>query len=257
MDNALAMSTGADYQGSHWINGTQKTGLGIMNPTLGLKESWSISNNDLLAMDAMGWDVVYPAQIDVEALYNKAQDSVEEASIEDRTDDVDDILNTEAYNWSRRSSTSSGGSFWWSRRSSTSSGGSFWQVGYWSTHESALASNDNSADFDWQNGEYGETVTSIGNKISDVLSNSDWNNVKEVVSSGIDFVENNSDLLGIDISGSNLRETASSVIDLLENNPEEVIASGIDFVENTTEEAVSWGVNLWESSINSWGFSLW
>ncbi len=30
----LALSTGEDYQGSHWIDSTQENGLGIMNPTL-------------------------------------------------------------------------------------------------------------------------------------------------------------------------------------------------------------------------------
>ena len=134
----LAMSTGADYQGSHWIESNGKEGAGVMVPTLGLGERWSISTNDLTVMDAIGWDVNYDAEIDLEALHNVAQSQVESAWIEQRFDAVDLILNTEAYNWSRRSSsnTSSSG-FWWSSRSSsnTSSSG-FWQVGYWSTYES-------------------------------------------------------------------------------------------------------------------------
>ncbi len=174
MDNGLAMSTGADYQGSHWIDGTQEDGLGIMNPTLGLQERWSISNNDLLAMDAMGWDVAYPAEINLQALYDAALSQVENAWMEERINDIDAILNTEAYNWSRRSSTSSGTSYWWSRRSSTSSGTSYWQVGYWSTYEGATTTIENSADFDWQNSEYSEIIIEISNLITSFLADIDW-----------------------------------------------------------------------------------
>ncbi len=174
VDNALAMSTGADYQGSHWIDGTQEDGLGIMNPTLGLNERWSISHNDLLAMDSIGWDVVYPAEVNLEALYNAAQSQVETAWITDRINDVDAILNTEAYNWAKRSSASSGGSFWWASRSSASSGGSFWQVGYWSTYESATASTENSWEFLSPDSKYSEVFTQISNWISSFFANSDW-----------------------------------------------------------------------------------
>ncbi|MDJ0533755.1 MAG: hypothetical protein QNJ70_14910 [Xenococcaceae cyanobacterium MO_207.B15] len=154
------MSTGADYQGSHWSDGTQEDGLGIMNPTLGLQERWSISHNDLLAMDAMGWDVVYPAEINLQALYDAALSQVENAWIEDRINDLGGILNTEAYNWSSRSSTSS------------STG--WWQTGYWSTYESATTTTENSAEFNWQDSEYSEIFTQISNLIRSFLANSDW-----------------------------------------------------------------------------------
>ena len=160
IDNALAMSTGADYQGSHWSDGTQEDGLGIMNPTLGLQERWSISHNDLLAMDAMGWDVVYPAEINLQALYDAALSQVENAWIEDRINDLGGILNTEAYNWSSRSSTSS------------STG--WWQTGYWSTYESATTTTENSAEFNWLDSEYSEIFTQISNLIRSFLANSDW-----------------------------------------------------------------------------------
>ena len=168
VNNALAMSTGADYQGSHWIDRTQQDGLGIMNPTLGLKERWSISNNDLLAMDAMGWDVVYPAETNLQALYDTALSQVKTAVIADRIKEVDGILDVEAYNWARRSSSVG---FWWARRSSSIS---FWQVGYWSTYESATTTTENSADFNWQNSEYSEIFTTISNVITSFLANIDW-----------------------------------------------------------------------------------
>ena len=133
----LALSTGEDYQGSHWIDNTQENGLGIMNPTLGLGERWSISNNDLLVMEAIGWDINYTTELDLQALSNDAQSQVQTAWIEDRTTEVDGILNTEAYNWSSRSSGASSSSFWWSSRSSSASSSSFWQVGYYSTSDAA------------------------------------------------------------------------------------------------------------------------
>ncbi len=133
----LALSTGEDYQGSHWLDSTQENGLGIMNPTLGLGERWSISSNDLLVMEAIGWDINYTTELDLQALSNDAQSQVQTASIEDRTTDVDAILNTEAYNWSSRSSGASSSSFWWSSRSSGASSSSFWQVGYYSTSDAA------------------------------------------------------------------------------------------------------------------------
>ncbi len=133
----LALSTGEDYQGSHWIDGTEEDGLGIMNPTLGLGERWSISNNDLLVMEAIGWDINYTTELDLQALSNDAQSQLQTAWIEDRISDVDAILNTEAYNWSRRSSGASSSSFWWSSRSSAASSSSFWQVGYFSTCDEA------------------------------------------------------------------------------------------------------------------------
>ncbi len=173
-DNALALSTGEDYQGSHWIDKTEEDGLGIMNPTLGLNESWSISHNDLLAMDAIGWDVVYPAEINLEDLHNAAQSQVDAARIVDRTSDVDAILNTEAYKWSTRSSTSSSSIFWWSRRSSTSSSSSFWQVGYWSTYESATASTDNSGEFFSQESRYSEFFSKISDWMGNLFAHYDW-----------------------------------------------------------------------------------
>ena len=98
----LAMSHGLDYQGSHWQDRNNIEGLGIMNPTISLNERLSISRNDLMAMDAIGWDVNYDRTLDMEALYNKASAAVDSAWIENRQDDVDDILNSDAYD-ARRS----------------------------------------------------------------------------------------------------------------------------------------------------------
>ena len=110
----LALSRGAsyDYQGSHWENRELGNGLGVMNPTIALNERWAISQNDLLAMDAIGWDVVSPGETDLETLHSNAGLQAQTALIEDRSKDVDKILDGDAYNWSRRSSTSSSAGWW-------------------------------------------------------------------------------------------------------------------------------------------------
>ena len=131
-DLALSKGSSYDYQGSHWENREFGNGLGVMNPTISLNERWTISQNDLLVMDAIGWDIVDPGEVDLEALYNNAVLEVETASIEDRNKDVEKLLESEAYNWARRSSTSYGGSFW--------------QEGYFSTFDAETeVTNESSA----------------------------------------------------------------------------------------------------------------
>ncbi|MDJ0743699.1 MAG: hypothetical protein QNJ32_10075, partial [Xenococcaceae cyanobacterium MO_167.B27] len=162
----LAFATGADYQASHWINTVLDSGLGIMNPTLGLGERWSISDNDLTVMDAIGWDIDYTAEIDLEALYSSAQLTVENAAIVDRVSDIDTILNTEAYNWSSRSSTSS------------STG--WWQTGYWSTYDI----------------EDDTVTTSSESSISDLLSQSSTTEEDTLLTTNTEESNNSYDLSG-------------------------------------------------------------
>lgn len=114
----LSKGTLYDYQGSHWENREHSNGLGVMNPTIALNERWEISQNDLLVMDAIGWDVVNPTTVDFQAVYDNAVVQVQTAVVEDRNKDVKDLLDSDAYNWARRSSSNS-----------------FWQKGYFSTLE--------------------------------------------------------------------------------------------------------------------------
>ena len=133
-DLALSKGTIYDYQGSHWENRGLNDGLGVMNPTIAINEQWTISQNDLLVMDAIGWDVVFPGELDLETLYNAAQLQTQTASIENRSNDVEQLLSGEAYNWGRRSSTSSSSRFW--------------QEGYFSTFDLAtqVITTENSTD---------------------------------------------------------------------------------------------------------------
>ncbi len=205
VENGLAMSSGGDYQGSHWIDSDQANGLGIMNPTLGLGERWQISLNDIAVMDAIGWDVDYTAEIDLEAILSEAQFNANNPATTDRTSEIDDILYTEAYNWSRRSSTSTATGWWqvgyfsnydsattstensgefflsnsrynhisyteaynWSRRSSTSTATGWWQVRYFSNYDSATTSTENSGEFFLSN-------SSISERITSSLAKYDW-----------------------------------------------------------------------------------
>ena len=125
----LALSTGADYQGSHWIDSDVENGLGIMNRTLSLGERWSISNYDLLAMDAIGWDIADSGAINLETLYDVAQSKAKagDATIKNRNKDVKKVLDSEAYNWASRASYSG-----------------WWQTGYFSTNDDGTTSDTSS-----------------------------------------------------------------------------------------------------------------
>lgn len=62
-DTNIPMSTGLlngdGYQASHFLNGgIAGQAFGIMDPTLALGETLSISDYDLLVFDAIGWDIV-------------------------------------------------------------------------------------------------------------------------------------------------------------------------------------------------------
>jgi len=58
-DGSVFMSTGAyngdGYQGSHWKD---LLALGIMDPTAATGELLAITENDLIALDLIGWDVI-------------------------------------------------------------------------------------------------------------------------------------------------------------------------------------------------------
>ena len=103
-DTGLAMSNGQDFQGSHWQDREMSNGLGIMNPTVALNERWEISANDLMAMDAIGWDVNYSQPLDLPALYAQASAAADSAWIGNRDKDVNKIIDGDAYE-RRRSRT--------------------------------------------------------------------------------------------------------------------------------------------------------
>ena len=157
-DLRLSRGTTYDYQGSHWEDRELGNGLGVMNPTISLNERWTISQNDLLVMDAIGWDVVNPGAIDLETLYDVAQSQAETATIENRTKDVEKILDTEAYKWSSRSSTSS------------STG--WWQTGYWSTYDDGTVEIPDTGEEDWTS--FSNQTEQSNSLIIEILSNQLW-----------------------------------------------------------------------------------
>lgn len=130
-ESTLELSTGESFQVGH-IEGSEDHDHALMSPTISLAERWSITGDDLMVLDAIGWDVVNPGTIDMATIYNNAQAEVKSAEIGDRRSDVEQsVLSSEAYKWG--SSASSGG-WWWG--SSASSGG-WWQEGYFMEVESA------------------------------------------------------------------------------------------------------------------------
>ncbi|MDJ0535166.1 MAG: NF038122 family metalloprotease [Xenococcaceae cyanobacterium MO_207.B15] len=157
-DLRLSRGTTYDYQGSHWEDRELGNGLGVMNPTIAINERWTISQNDLLVMDAIGWDVVNPGAIDLETLYDVAQSQAETATIENRTKDVEKILDTEAYKWSSRSSTSS------------STG--WWQTGYWSTYDDGTVEIPDTGEEDSTS--FSNQTEESNSLIIEILSNQLW-----------------------------------------------------------------------------------
>jgi Ca2+-binding RTX toxin-like protein len=78
------LESGSEYQASHWQS--QDDPIGVMDPTLGYQERINISQQDLTALDILGWDVDAQAlnSLDIAAIYNQLlQDLIDAASAED------------------------------------------------------------------------------------------------------------------------------------------------------------------------------
>jgi hypothetical protein len=111
-----ATSFGGDgYQASHWQQSNTKA-LGIMDPVLKTGQRREISTLDATAMDAIGWNVMGTSQLNWQQLYNDAIVNAQTALIQDRTSDVQIMIDRSLIYKGRRGDTGSGGS---------------WQVGLW------------------------------------------------------------------------------------------------------------------------------
>ncbi|MCC0177607.1 NF038122 family metalloprotease [Waterburya agarophytonicola K14] len=139
-ESILQLTTGTDHQVGHLAE-SEDHDHALMSPTISLAERWSITGDDLLVLDAIGWDVVNPGTIDMAAIYQNAQAEIESVQIVDRRIDVEHyILSGDAYNWGSTGSTSSSGGWWWGSTGSTSSSGGWWQKGYFMEVESTTDS---------------------------------------------------------------------------------------------------------------------
>lgn len=110
---------GDGYQASHWKHDGENP-IGIMDPVLKMGQRRGISTLDTLAMDVTGWDVVNPGQLNWQELYDNAVESAEDALVEDRTKDVEKMIEKSSTYHGRRSKSS--------RRSGSSVS---WQLGLW------------------------------------------------------------------------------------------------------------------------------
>lgn len=104
---------GDGYQASHWKHNGDDP-MGIMDPVLKLNQRRNLSNLDLTAVDVMGWNVNSSAVLNWQQLYDNAVSDAQNAWIEDRTKDVEKMVQQSQTYHGRRG-----------RRSGS------WQIGLW------------------------------------------------------------------------------------------------------------------------------
>ncbi|MDJ0774953.1 MAG: NF038122 family metalloprotease [Mastigocoleus sp. MO_167.B18] len=92
-------SGGDGNQASHWKqNGSNY--LGIMSPLLQAGDIGEITELDLKAFDYIGWDVNYAAQLNLSALAQTAATNTNNASILERSSDVEGMITASGvYSW--------------------------------------------------------------------------------------------------------------------------------------------------------------
>ncbi len=82
---------GDGNQASHWKYNANNP-LGIMDPKLLKGQIREVSMLDLTAMDYIGWNVNHSANLNLSNLLSQAQSQAANASIQDRSDDVEDMM---------------------------------------------------------------------------------------------------------------------------------------------------------------------
>ena len=90
---------GDGYQASHW---REDSSQGIMNPVLPVGERRNISDLDLTAMDVIGWDLNTSGTQDWSQMYDAAENNAESAVVEDRSKDVEKMIDESKYDGRRR-----------------------------------------------------------------------------------------------------------------------------------------------------------
>ena len=187
-ETLIELTTGVEHQIGHLAQVNEHA---LMSPTIRLAERWSITGDDLMVLDAIGWDVVNPGSIDMAAIYNSAEARLEFSQIGDRRIEVEEsIFSGEAYHWGRASSTASGGGWWWGRASSTASGGGWWQKAYFMEVESTIDSVTGETQhyaIESNSSKFWGAVETISNWLKDNWGDNWWEN-----SSGNNWWENSS-----------------------------------------------------------------
>ena len=137
-ETLIELTTGADHQIGHLAQNNEHA---LMSPTIRLAKRWSITGDDLLVLDAIGWDVVNPGTINIADIYENAEARLEFSQIGDRRIEVEESIFTgEAYHWGRSGGTSSASGWWWGRSGGTSSASGWWQTAYFMKVESTIDS---------------------------------------------------------------------------------------------------------------------
>ena len=84
---------GDGNQASHWKYNSNNP-IGILDPKLKKAQIRAISQFDLTAMDYIGWNVDHVATLDLSTLLSQAQSQSANAAIQDRSSDIDQMMQT-------------------------------------------------------------------------------------------------------------------------------------------------------------------
>ena len=84
---------GDGNQTSHWKYDSNNP-IGILDPKLKKAQIRQISQFDLTAMDYIGWNVNHAASLNLSTLLSQAQTQAANAAIQDRSSDVEQMMQT-------------------------------------------------------------------------------------------------------------------------------------------------------------------
>ena len=104
---------GDGSQASHWKQ--QNNAMGIMDPVLRTGQRREITNLDKQLFDAIGWNVNYSRQSNWQEVYDNALENAEDAYVRNRTQDVQNMINSSVVYNGRHGHSSSGSDGSWQK----------------------------------------------------------------------------------------------------------------------------------------------
>ncbi|MEO0836186.1 MAG: NF038122 family metalloprotease [Cyanobacteria bacterium J06642_3] len=175
-ESIIEFTTGEDHQVGHLVESDNRA---LMSPNISFAERWSITDDDLQVLDAIGWNVVNPGVIDMAEIYEDAQAEVATIQTGDLSRKVtQQILSSDAYNWGTGASRSSGIGYWWGTGASRSSGIGYWLESNFVELES-LPTADTSEEIDTNDSAatsdlLGDTITTANDLLGNYWEGNPW-----------------------------------------------------------------------------------